>query len=108
MHGAAPPMLSIWLIVQCIGGVARTYCWFVLLLRGFLVTELQQHEKQEERMDPAHAHKHHREAEAAEAGVLGLGGYALHEMHEANQLRKAENAYAAAADGARHHRHHRH
>ncbi len=26
MHGAAPPMLSIWLTVQCIGGVARTYC----------------------------------------------------------------------------------
>ncbi len=51
---------------------------------------LQQYEKHQEKVDPAHAQRHHMEVQAAEAGTLGLGVYALHEHHEAHKMRKAE------------------
>lgn len=65
-----------------------------------------QYEKHEEKVDPAHAHRHHVEAQMAEAAALGLGGYALHEHHAANKIHHQENAYGQGS--GHHHGHHKH
>ncbi len=63
---------------------------------------LEQYELHEEKVDPAHARRHHMEAQAAEAATLGLGGYALYEHHEANKIHKAEEQMFG------HQQHHKH
>jgi hypothetical protein len=52
----------------------------------FFLLFLQQYELHEEKVDPAHARRHHMEAQAAEAAALGLGGYALYEHHQHDLL----------------------
>ncbi len=65
----------------------------------------QQYEKREEKVDPAHAQRHHMEAQAAEAATLGLGGYALYEHHEAHKMHKAEKHERHHQKDDHHHRH---
>ncbi len=83
-------------------GVCVPFC-FVLFL--------QQYELHEEKVDPAHARRHHMEAQAAEAAALGLGGYALYEHHQAHKIHKAEEqipGHHHQKHGHHNHRHHHH
>jgi hypothetical protein len=75
------------------------------LFFGCSVVALQ-YEKHEEKVDPAHAHRHHVEMQAGEAAALGLGGYALYEHHEANKVYKQESEFGGGNHhGRRHGRH---
>lgn len=66
-----------------------------------------QYEKHEEKVDPAHAHRHHLEMQAAEAAALGFGGYAVYEHHEANKFHKQEESmYGDSYGGGSKHDHH--
>jgi hypothetical protein len=67
-----------------------------------------QYEKHEEKVDPAHAHRHHVEAQAAEAAALGLGGYALYEHHEANKIHEQESHLGGGDRHGRRRGHDRH
>jgi hypothetical protein len=66
---------------------------------------LRQYEKHQEKVDPAHAQRHHMEVQAAEAATLGLGVYALHEHHEAHKMHKAEKHERHHQKHDHHHRH---
>ncbi|CAK9857619.1 unnamed protein product [Sphagnum jensenii] len=63
------------------------------------------YEKHQEKVDPAHAQRHHMEVQAAEAATLGLGVYALHEHHEAHKMHKAEKHERHHHKHDHHHRH---
>jgi len=67
-----------------------------------------QYEKHEEKVDPAHAHRHHVEAQVAETAALGLGGYALYEHHEGNKIHKQESHLGGGHQHGRQHGNHRH
>jgi uncharacterized membrane protein YebE (DUF533 family) len=69
------------------------------------------YELHEEKVDPAHARRHHMEAQAAEAAALGLGGYALYEHHQAHKIHKAEQqipGHHHQKHGHHNHRRHHH
>lgn len=73
---------------------------------SLFVLFLQQYELHEEKVDPAHARRHHMEAQAAEAAALGLGGYALYEHHQAHKIHKAEEQIPGHHHQKHGHRHH--
>ena len=86
--------------------IALFFVSFELHLNNVFLLHLQ-YEKHEEKVDPAHAHRHHVEAQVAEAAALGLGGYALYEHHEAKKIHKQESHLEGGHRHGHHHGHHR-